>query len=128
MHPWLLLPVAHQADDELPSGTIVLCGLRLVQPRSYSDACPLGRWGSIGETQKLPHKKVLSIARSEKTLFSFSLTYCEGPQNYLITRKTTKRSTVCGNARRDGKLRHYKFVCFSAPCSRSIMHRDGHNM
>jgi len=42
---------------------------RLVQPRSNTDACPLGRWGSIGGTQKLLHLKVLSIARSEKTIY-----------------------------------------------------------
>ena len=52
---------------------------RLVQPRSNSDACPLGRWGDP-ETTAL---KSLSIARSEKTLFIFGLTYCEGPQ-YLF--------------------------------------------
>jgi len=53
---------------------------RLVQPRSNSDACSLGRWGSIWGTQKLLLIKSLSIARSEKTLFIFSLTYCKAPQ------------------------------------------------
>jgi hypothetical protein len=46
-------------------------------------------WGDP-ETTAL---KSLSIARSEK-LFIFGLTYCEGLNNYLITRKTIKRSTV----------------------------------
>ena len=37
------------------AGTSSSVRFRLVQPRSNSDACPLGRWGFIGGTQKLPH-------------------------------------------------------------------------
>ena len=42
---YCLLHIRPEADDELPSGTIVL--FRLVQPRSNSDASPFWRWGSI---------------------------------------------------------------------------------
>jgi len=76
LHPWLLLPAAHQADDELPSGTIVL--FRLVQPRCQI-VMLAGRWGCIWGDPETNALKSLSIARSEKTLFIFGLTYCEGP-------------------------------------------------
>jgi hypothetical protein len=58
------------------------------------DRClPLRAMGFHRGDPEITALKSLSIARSEKTLFIFGLT-SRGLNNYLITRKTTKRSTV----------------------------------
>jgi len=42
---------------------------RLVQPRSNTDACPLGRWGFHWGNPETTALTSLSVARSEKTIY-----------------------------------------------------------
>ena len=56
-----------------PSSSSVWCNLGQIVMLA-------GRWGSIGAGDpEAIASNSLSIARSEKTLFIFGLTYCEGP-------------------------------------------------